>query len=148
MATRTRQEYLKDLANNYSSTTMVDTGQKFCKLFSLSEVRRIKLDPQPQSFQPYCCPFERAIHDLCFRTAMLSFSSKKKTTVRPRLSCDALQRGAICWQVILEDSNQNTDCYLGISIDTIVLIEEHSRQIVFVTPCVSVLGWHAQTNRY
>lgn len=79
---------------------------------------------------------------------MLSFSSKKKTAVRPRLSCDAMQRGAICWQVILEDSNQNTDCYLGASIDTIVLIEEHSRQIVFVTPCVSVLGWHAQTNRY
>ncbi|XP_018055574.1 PREDICTED: signal-induced proliferation-associated 1-like protein 1 isoform X2 [Atta colombica] len=108
MATRTRQEYLKDLATNYTTTTVVDTGQKF---------------------------------------SMLSFSTKKKTTVRPRLSCDASQRGAICWQVVLEDSNQNTDCYLGISIDTIVLIEEHSRQIVFVTPCVSVLGWHAQTNR-
>ncbi|XP_031845510.2 signal-induced proliferation-associated 1-like protein 2 isoform X1 [Nomia melanderi] len=107
MATRTRQEYLKDLATNYSSTTVVDTGQKF---------------------------------------SMLSFSSKKKAPVRPRLSCDASQRGAICWQVILEDSNQNTDCYLGISVDTIVLIEEYSRQIVFVAPCVSVLGWHAQTN--
>ncbi|XP_076173830.1 signal-induced proliferation-associated 1-like protein 2 isoform X2 [Ptiloglossa arizonensis] len=107
MATRTRQEYLKDLATNYSSTTVVDTGQKF---------------------------------------SMLSFSSKKKAAVRPRLSCDASQRGAICWQVILEDSNQNTDCYLGISVDTVVLIEEHSRQIVFVTPCASVLGWHAQTN--
>ncbi|KAG7213273.1 hypothetical protein KM043_002573 [Ampulex compressa] len=107
MATRTRQEYLKDLATNYSSTTVVDTGQKF---------------------------------------SMLSFSSKKKSAIRPRLSCDASQRGAICWQVILEDSNQSTDCYLGISIDTVVLIEEHSRQIVFVTPCASVLGWHAQTN--
>lgn len=31
MATRTRQEYLKDLATNYSSTTVVDTGQKFCE---------------------------------------------------------------------------------------------------------------------
>jgi len=31
MATRTRQEYLKDLANNYTTTTVVDTGQKFCK---------------------------------------------------------------------------------------------------------------------
>ncbi|KAJ8673358.1 hypothetical protein QAD02_004620 [Eretmocerus hayati] len=107
MATRTRQEYLKDLANNYSSATLVETGQKF---------------------------------------SMLSFSSKKKAAPRTRISCDASQRGAICWQVILEDSNQNTDCYLGVSIDTIVLIEEHSRQTVFVTPCVSVLGWHAQTN--
>ncbi|XP_023246938.1 signal-induced proliferation-associated 1-like protein 1 isoform X2 [Copidosoma floridanum] len=107
MATRTRQEYLKDLATNYSSSTLVETGQKF---------------------------------------SMLSFSSKKKQPVRPRLSCDASQRGAICWQVILEDCNQNTDCYFGVSIDTIVLIEEHSRQIVFVAPCISVLGWHAQTN--
>ncbi|XP_053593151.1 signal-induced proliferation-associated 1-like protein 1 isoform X2 [Microplitis demolitor] len=107
MATRTRQEYLKDLAINYSTTTIIDTGQKF---------------------------------------SMLSFSSKKKVPVRPRLACDASQRGAICWQVILEESNQNTDCYLGISVDTIVLIEEHSRQTVFVSPCINVLGWHAQTN--
>lgn len=32
MATRTRQEYLKDLVMNYSTSTPVDTGQKFCKL--------------------------------------------------------------------------------------------------------------------
>jgi len=32
MATRTRQEYLKDLATNYTTTTVVDTGQKFCTL--------------------------------------------------------------------------------------------------------------------
>ncbi|XP_033230102.1 signal-induced proliferation-associated 1-like protein 2 [Belonocnema kinseyi] len=107
MATRTRLEYLRNLATKYSSTSVVDTGQKF---------------------------------------SMLSFSSKKKAAVRPRLPCDASQRGAICWQVILEDSNQSTDCYLGISVDSIVLVEEHSRQIVFVTPGVSVLGWHAQTN--
>lgn len=31
MATRTRQEYLKDLVTNYSTSTPVDTGQKFCK---------------------------------------------------------------------------------------------------------------------
>lgn len=31
MATRTRQEYLKDLVTNYSTSTTVDTGQKFCK---------------------------------------------------------------------------------------------------------------------
>lgn len=31
MATRTRQEYLKDLANNYTTSTVVDPGQKFCK---------------------------------------------------------------------------------------------------------------------
>lgn len=31
MATRTRQEYLKDLVMNFSTSTPVDTGQKFCK---------------------------------------------------------------------------------------------------------------------
>lgn len=31
MATRTRQEYLKDLATNYVTSTLVETSQKFCK---------------------------------------------------------------------------------------------------------------------
>lgn len=31
MATRTRQEYLKDLVSHYASNTPIDTGQKFCK---------------------------------------------------------------------------------------------------------------------
>ena len=35
---------------------------------------------------------------------------------------------------------------MGLSSDTLVLIEECSRQIVFVTPCKSILGWCAQTN--
>lgn len=30
MATRTRQEYLKDLAKNYVTATTVESGQKFC----------------------------------------------------------------------------------------------------------------------
>lgn len=33
MATRTRQEYLKDLCSNYSSTSIVESGPKFCKFF-------------------------------------------------------------------------------------------------------------------
>lgn len=37
MATRTRQEYLKDLANNYSLATIVETGQKFCKLLLICQ---------------------------------------------------------------------------------------------------------------
>ena len=34
MATRTRQEYLKDLASNYSTQTTIDSGSKFGELFS------------------------------------------------------------------------------------------------------------------
>lgn len=82
--------------------------------------------------------------------AIMSFSSKKKERVRPRFLPDALQRGAISWQVVLDDSGQAAlvDCYLGISTDTLVLIEERSREIVFVMPCKAVLGWSTQTNRY
>lgn len=102
MATRTRQEYLKDLSNNYCSTTMVDTGPKFS-----------------------------------------IFPSKKKERPKPRFNGDITQRGAFCWQVVLHDTGQaaSVDCFLGISAETFVLIEECSRQIVFVTPCKAVLGW-------
>ncbi|KAK5643181.1 hypothetical protein RI129_007026 [Pyrocoelia pectoralis] len=107
MATRTRQEYLKDLVSNFSSTTPVDTGQKFS-----------------------------------------IFSSKKKDKIRPRFIPDACQRGAILWQVMLDDSGQSQqiECFLGISTDTLVLMEEQSRQIVFVTPCKAILGWSPQTS--
>jgi signal-induced proliferation-associated 1 like protein 1 len=85
---------------------------------------------------------------------MLSFSSKKKDRVggTPRRggaleACQ--QRGAVVWQVVLDDSGQSSkvECLLAISADTIVLIEEHSREIVFVSPCKSILGWSANTNR-
>ncbi|XP_050303097.1 signal-induced proliferation-associated 1-like protein 1 isoform X1 [Anthonomus grandis grandis] len=111
MATRTRQEYLKDLVSHHSSNTPVDTGQKFCYVTAI-------------------------------------FSSKKKDKVRPRFIPDLCQRGAILWQVLLDDSGQGQqiECFLGISSDTFVLIEEQSRQIAFVTPCKSILGWSLQTN--
>lgn len=85
-----------------------------------------------------------------FCVAMLSFSSKKKSVWRPRFLADATQRGAICWQVTLEDSSQATlvECFLAISADTLLLVEESSREIVFVTPCKSILGWTTNTNRY
>ncbi|RZF47811.1 hypothetical protein LSTR_LSTR012128 [Laodelphax striatellus] len=109
MATRTRQEYLKDLVTNYSTSTVVESGQKF---------------------------------------SMLSFSSKKKERWRPRFLPDATQRGAICWQVSLDDSSRAAlvDCFLAISADSLVLIEEATREIAFVTPCKSILGWSTQAN--
>lgn len=103
MATRTRQEYLKDLATNYVTTTVVDTGAKF-SIFG---------------------------------------GSKKKERPRPRFIGDIVQRGAYCWQVVLHDGGQLVDAFLGISADTFVLIEESTRQIIFVTPCKAILGWSA-----
>ncbi|XP_031624591.1 signal-induced proliferation-associated 1-like protein 2 isoform X2 [Contarinia nasturtii] len=101
MATRTRQEYLKDLATNYITTAMIESGSKF-SIFS---------------------------------------AGKKKERQRPKFNGSAIQRGAFCWQVILHDGGQFVDAFLGISHDTFVLMEECSRQIVFVTPCRSILGW-------
>lgn len=107
MATRTRQEYLKDLCTNYCTQTPVESGQKFS-----------------------------------------IFPSKKRERTKPRFSGDLSQRGAFCWQVVLHDSGLSThvDCFLGISAESFVLIEECTRQIIFVTPCKSVLGWSTNGN--
>lgn len=107
MATRTRQEYLKDLCTNYCTQTPVETGQKFS-----------------------------------------IFPIKKKEPTKPRFSGDASQRGAFCWQVVLHDSGLSTqvDCFLGISAETFVLIEESSRQILFVIPNRAILGWSTNGN--
>lgn len=68
-------------------------------------------------------------------------AGKKKDRPRPKFNGSTAQRGAFCWQVILHDGGQFVDAFLGISHDTFVLMEECSRQIVFVTPCRSILGW-------
>lgn len=107
MATRTRQEYLKDLSTNYITQMPVETGQKF----SL-------------------------------------FPSRKKDIFIPRFNGDACQRGAFCWQVVLDDSSLSTqvDCFLGISSETFVLIEEGTHQVIFVIPNRSILGWSTSGN--
>ncbi|XP_065207737.1 signal-induced proliferation-associated 1-like protein 2 [Planococcus citri] len=80
--------------------------------------------------------------------SIISFSSKKKERWRPRFVPDGTQRGAICWQVLLEDSNQSIiiHCFLAVSADSLVLVDESTNNIVFVTPCKSILGWSTQTN--
>nr|CAD7429365.1 unnamed protein product [Timema monikensis] len=45
MATRTRQEYLKDLSANYTTSIVLDTGQKFCKI----KVLHANIEPCPLS---------------------------------------------------------------------------------------------------
>ena len=111
MATRTRQEYLKDLVANHCTTTAIETTQKF---------------------------------------SMFSKKKERGAGAARRGAAEAWQqRGAVVWQVVLDDSGQasRVDCLLAISADTLVLIEEHSREIVFVSPCKAVLGWAANTNR-
>lgn len=79
---------------------------------------------------------------------MLSFGGRKKDRSRPRFIPDAFVRGAIVWQVQIEAEYSRIDCFLGISGDTVVLVEEKSRDVVFACPCPSILGWSSQTTRY
>ncbi|XP_045534486.1 signal-induced proliferation-associated 1-like protein 3 [Papilio machaon] len=114
MATRTRQEYLKDLAKNYVTATTVETGQKFSIFSSL---------------------------------LMKSGNNSNSSTVIPRLdNCtnDVLVRGALCFHVQVQDEGAGgnlLDCIMGVSADSIVLIEDSSRQIVLVLPTNTLLGW-------
>lgn len=107
MATRTRQEYLKDLCSNYVNQITLDSGQKFS-----------------------------------------IFSSKKKEPYIPRFTGDASQRGAFCWQIVLDDCGlqKKVDCYLGISSESFVLIEESAQKAIFVIPNRSILGWSTNGN--
>lgn len=33
------------------------------------------------------------------------------------------------------------DCVLGISVDSLVVVEEASAAVIFAAPCKSVIGW-------
>ncbi|XP_037637695.1 signal-induced proliferation-associated 1-like protein 2 isoform X4 [Sebastes umbrosus] len=104
MATRTRQEYLKDLAENFVSTATIDSAVKF---------------------------------------SFITLGAKKKEKVKPRKDAHLLSVGAITWSVRARDFGQSmdVDCLLGISNEFIVLIEEHSRNVVFNCSCRDVIGW-------
>ncbi|XP_049867769.1 signal-induced proliferation-associated 1-like protein 3 [Pectinophora gossypiella] len=114
MATRTRQEYLKDLAKNHVTATTLESGQKFSIFSSL---------------------------------LMKSSSNTSNNAVLPRIdSCanDVLVGGALCFHVQVQDEGAGgslLDCIMGVSADTVVLIEEGTRQIVLVLPTNSLLGW-------
>lgn len=114
MATRTRQEYLKDLAKNYVTASTVETGQKFSIFSSL---------------------------------LMKSGSNSTNNTLITRVdNCtnDVLVGGALCFHVQVQDEGAGgslLDCIMGVSADTVVFVEDSTRQIVLVLPTSSLLGW-------
>ncbi|CAH1646630.1 unnamed protein product [Spodoptera littoralis] len=114
MATRTRQEYLKDLAKNYVTASTVETGQKFSIFSSL---------------------------------LMKSGSTSTNNTLITRVdNCtnDVLVGGALCFHVQVQDEGAGgslLDCIMGVSADTVVFVEDSTRQIVLVLPTSSLLGW-------
>ncbi|XP_028042144.1 signal-induced proliferation-associated 1-like protein 2 isoform X1 [Bombyx mandarina] len=114
MATRTRQEYLKDLAKNYITATTVETGQKF-SLFS----------------------------SLLMKSGSNSANSTMVARV-DNCTNDVLVGGALCFHVHVQDEGAGgtlVECIMGISADTIVFVEDLNRQIILVLPTASLLGW-------
>ncbi|KAJ8246933.1 hypothetical protein GJAV_G00256930 [Gymnothorax javanicus] len=107
MATRTRQEYLKDLAENYVTTTPIDSSTKF---------------------------------------PLLSLGSKRKDKLKGAKGAELHSAGALVWAVTAEGgrgSCEKLPCLLGVSAESVVLIERCTRRVVFNCCCRDVIGWKA-----
>lgn len=113
MATRTRQEYLKDLAENYVTTTPIDSSNKF---------------------------------------PLLSLGCKRKDKMKGAKGAELHSAGALVWAVMVnrgEEEEGGGDlrltCLLGVSAESVVLIERCTRRVVFNCSCRDVIGWKAVT---
>uniref|UniRef100_A0A8C2AGB2 Rap-GAP domain-containing protein n=1 Tax=Cyprinus carpio TaxID=7962 RepID=A0A8C2AGB2_CYPCA len=110
MATRTRQEYLKDLAENYVTTTPIDSSTKF---------------------------------------PLLSLGGKRKEKLKGAKGAELHSAGALVWAVTVVQGGENNglslSCLLGVSAESVVLIERSTRTVVFNCSCRDVIGWKAVT---
>uniref|UniRef100_A0A672FWR2 Signal-induced proliferation-associated 1 n=1 Tax=Salarias fasciatus TaxID=181472 RepID=A0A672FWR2_SALFA len=109
MATRTRQEYLKDLAENYVTTTPIDSSTKF---------------------------------------PLLSLGGKRKDKLKGAKGAELHSAGALVWAVMVsewEAGEHRLPCLLGVSAESVVLIERLTRRVVFNCSCRDVIGWKAVT---
>ncbi|XP_041750067.1 signal-induced proliferation-associated protein 1 isoform X2 [Coregonus clupeaformis] len=113
MAMRTRQEYLKDLAENYVTTTPIDSSTKF---------------------------------------PLLSLGGKRKDKLKGAKGAELHSAGALVWAVMATSGNeeetggQKLPCLLGVSAESVVLIERYTRRVVFNCCCRDVIGWKAVTD--
>ncbi|XP_061818299.1 signal-induced proliferation-associated protein 1 [Nerophis lumbriciformis] len=111
MATRTRQEYLKDLAENYVTTTPIDSSTKF---------------------------------------PLLSLGGKRKDKLKGAKGAELHSAGALVWAVMVDSADESEGehklpCLLGVSAESVVLIERYTRRVVFNCSCRDVIGWKAVT---
>ncbi|XP_076024587.1 signal-induced proliferation-associated protein 1 isoform X2 [Genypterus blacodes] len=112
MATRTRQEYLKDLAENYVTTTPIDSSTKF---------------------------------------PLLSLGGKRKDKLKGTKGAELHSAGALVWAVMVnsvddgEMGEHRLPCLLGVSSESVVLIERYTRRVVFNCSCRDVIGWKGVT---
>uniref|UniRef100_A0AAY4ACR1 Signal-induced proliferation-associated 1-like protein 2 n=1 Tax=Denticeps clupeoides TaxID=299321 RepID=A0AAY4ACR1_9TELE len=105
MAMRTRQEYLKDLAENFTSTTPIDSSAA--------------------------------------KFSFITLGAKRKERTRPRCNAHLQSTGAVTWAVVARDLSLPGDisCLLAISNESVVMIEEASKEVVFNCSCRDVIGW-------
>ncbi|KAM4619729.1 signal-induced proliferation-associated protein 1 isoform 1-T3 [Polymixia lowei] len=112
MATRTRQEYLKDLAENYVTTTPIDSSTKF---------------------------------------PLLSLGGKRKDKMKGAKGAELHSAGALVWAVMVNSGEEGEvvehklPCLLGVSAESVVLIERYTRKVVFNCSCRDVIGWKVVT---
>lgn len=73
----------------------------------------------------------------------LGGSVKRKERPQPKPVLGAQVRGALSWLVDVHDHsfNQRISCVLGLSAESLVLLEIPSGAVLFATPTHSVLGW-------
>ncbi|XP_071832960.1 uncharacterized protein [Apostichopus japonicus] len=120
MATRTRKEYLKDLAMNHVTNSTIDPGGKF----SLFNKKKEKSCPRP-------APDFRAKGALVWDIMVYLWAP--------------ITKGSHL-HLQMEDYSlaDPVSCFLGISPDMIVLLKTESRETLFSIPCKAVIGWTPQ----
>lgn len=73
------------------------------------------------------------------------FGGKKRSPRRYANFCGHSDiRGAIVWDVQVKDfgqSNKIIDCILGISSTYLIVIEQDSKELLYVSPVEAILGW-------
>lgn len=118
MATRTRKEYLKDLATNHVTNTSLDSGGKF----SLFNKKKEKSCPRP-------APDFKAKGALVWDILVYLWAP--------------ITKGSI---VQVEDYSLSdpVNCYLGISPDMIILLKTSTKETLFSIPCKAIIGWTPQ----
>ncbi|XP_066958155.1 signal-induced proliferation-associated 1-like protein 1 isoform X5 [Macrobrachium rosenbergii] len=82
--------------------------------------------------------------DTSTKFSLMGFSrGGKKDKKSIRYIPDGSLRGALSWPLSVHDASlqQNIDCVVGISADSLVVVEETSASVIFAAPCKSVIGW-------
>ncbi|XP_071486438.1 uncharacterized protein [Diadema antillarum] len=117
MATRTRREYLKDLADSYVTSTGIEMGGG--GKFKLFDKKKEKTCPRP-------APDFKAKGALVWDIQVYMWSPMGKD-VNSKAEDFSL--------------SDPVECMLAISMDMMVLTHLNTREVLFSIPCSSIIGW-------